>query len=235
MKRSSMRTLLLCFVSFAFAARAEPVPKLGSAVEHYQASQFEEAVREFEAVAASPETSVEDRITARKFLAASLLELKNRTAARLEVVRLLRASPDATFEPDVFAPELLALADEVSRELAAEKARTAAAEELKLVPPTKVEPSPIVVAPPVERSSGMRRFAWAPATVGGASLVGSGVLFAMSKSVESQVRKGDPAFGEVDSAIARGQQQQTISGVLLGVAVAAGATAIIMFVSGADE
>ena len=118
--------------------------RLAAAIDRYESARFAQARDRLIELIDAPRLSTEEQIAVRTYLAASYFALKDKGSARLQLKELARRHPGAKPSPATFAPEFIALANEVW----AEAAKAAPA----VLPPSKpvVEqtPPPNLVAPP---------------------------------------------------------------------------------------
>jgi len=116
--------------------------RLSAAVVRYEEARFMDAKEKLLALLDVGEVSAEDRAEALSYLAACYLALNDRGSARLQLRTLAREQPGARPSRARFAPDLIALADEVWAD--EERRRQAEAPPLTPppVPPPELEPKP---------------------------------------------------------------------------------------------
>jgi hypothetical protein len=84
-------------------------------------------------------------------------------------------------------------------------------------------------------AGGLQRKAWIPAVAGGAATIGAIILFADAASTDSALKSGSSGITDVNGAVSRGNLDQTLGWVCVGVGVAGLAAAGAMFLLGAPE
>ena len=146
--------------STAFAAAQS---SLARGVRLYQRGEFKAAKQLLAPLVADPAVAAADRQEARRYLAASLLALKDREGAKQELKKLALEDPASVLDPSEFVPDLVLLDAEARVELRKEQAasrppppetRPAQPPPPPLVPvpaaPAQAQPTPAPAPPPAE-------------------------------------------------------------------------------------
>ena len=136
--------------------------RLGAAIDRYESAKFAGARDALIDLVDRPELPEPDRIDARTYLAACYLAVKDRGSAKLQLRELARRFPNAKPSPATFAPDMIALADEVWAELE----RWRPPEPAAVAPPVVEAPQPVTVARAPERSGPSRALAFVPFGIG---------------------------------------------------------------------
>jgi hypothetical protein len=163
MPRSLILTLAL-LATPALAANAA----LYQAIQFHQRGEFARGRDALAKLEADPSISEDDRVTASEYLASCQLALNDREGAKTTLRGVFRQHPDAHLDPEVFFPELIALAEQARIELAVEV-------HSKITEP---EPQPQLVQPlpSGEPAGGLRSWGKVPLVASGALFVGAVAL-----------------------------------------------------------
>src|SRR5579862_2511368 len=111
--------LALC-CCFAAGPAAASNAALYQAISAHQQGRFAASRDALARLTNDASLSEDDRVTAEEYLASCQLQLKQREEAKAVLKGLFRQHPDAHLDPDVFFPELIALAEQARIDLAAE-------------------------------------------------------------------------------------------------------------------
>src|SRR5579859_644460 len=85
---------------------------LYQAIQLHQRGDFAGAEKKLSQLWTDPTLSDDDRVTAAEYLASCELSLDRRDAAKAVLKRMLRDHPNAHLDPEVFFPEVIALAEQ---------------------------------------------------------------------------------------------------------------------------
>jgi tetratricopeptide (TPR) repeat protein len=192
MRRHLSLTALLLAVAISPAAAADEAPLPGLAA--YRTGDFEGAVKQFRE--AMPKLQSWDRMRAWTYLSAALFSLGRTDEAELNLRQLFREFPEAKFDPAVFEPELVALAERVHAE-----------ETPKKVQQQFATPPPPTDVPVVAKGPGPLPYI----TTGGAILaLGAGAWFIKSSS--NQRTQLDRSFDSSGRSTLTYPEAQTLTG-----------------------
>jgi hypothetical protein len=136
--------------------------RLTTAIDRYESAKFAAARDALLELVDAPGLSDEDRAETRTYLAACFLALKDRGSARLQLRELAREQPAAKPSPATFAPDVIALSNEVWAEMEKRRAQ-------EVAPPSAPTPAPApqIEPPPATAPSGpSRALAFMPLGIG---------------------------------------------------------------------
>lgn len=141
-----LAVLLLLTLSTAASANAEL--RVSEAIRLYDGGEFAAAKDTLVTVVDSPRLSDAQRARARIYLSASYYALGDIASAKAQLLALARAHPDATIDPALFVPELVALFDDAREEVRAETPRPPPVVEVAPPPPAEEPVEQVSAAPP---------------------------------------------------------------------------------------
>jgi hypothetical protein len=202
----------------AWAANAS----LYQAIQLHQEGDFTRARDALAKLVEDPQLSEDDHATAAEYLASSELSLKNTERARSVLRTLIQRQPNTHLDPNLFFPEVIALAEQVRIEL--DREATLRAKESGTSTGTR---NPALAQPAQVTAAGDAR-SWAkwPLIAGGVLLVAAGALEAVAYSQYVVLQQSTPpSSNNPVSYETTGKNFQTaaqVTGIVGGVCVIVG-------------
>ncbi|MCZ7587174.1 MAG: hypothetical protein M5R36_29645 [Deltaproteobacteria bacterium] len=188
MRRRAAIVIILTALAAAVPAAADP---LSEGIEAYRASHYDVALKTLNEALLQEGYSTAQIVECRRYLGMTHIAFGDTTRAKGQFVEALKLDPAMSFDPITTSPKVLAVFEEAKAEFEAQRPlEPIPVAEPEAAPEPEPEPEPEAVAEePVrqERDHTKRTVGWSLVGVGGASLIVSGVTYAMLWGHRGQV------------------------------------------------
>lgn len=186
-KRFIFCALLLNLVAMArLQAQGQCAQKLAEAEEKYQSGRLEQAIALANQCLEKSGFALAERERAYKLLGMAYYAKGLHDAAKENLRKLLELIPNWRPDPENDSPSFQKLAEEVIKEVEAE--RQAQRQQAQKAQPPDTSQSQLVIEPPPTKKGGGRKWLW----IGGSAFAAGTVAFLISQGEEKPARLPDP-------------------------------------------